>query len=57
MKNYPQFQCVHRQFSIDGETYKIGDCVLISKSEVISATVDQDDCYIAQLVDLYEKGL
>lgn len=48
---------VCRQFVLDGEVFSIGDCVLVSRQEKLTGSVEKEDCYIAQLIDLFEKGM
>ncbi|KAK0069981.1 origin recognition complex subunit 1-like isoform X1 [Biomphalaria pfeifferi] len=47
----------YRKFIKDNETYSLGDCVFISREENISGSCDLENCYVAQIIDLYEKEL
>lgn len=46
----------YRKFSLGGEEFCIGDCILISRQENISESCAKEDCYVARMTDLYEKG-
>ncbi|GFN87065.1 origin recognition complex subunit 1 [Plakobranchus ocellatus] len=52
-----QLQRHYREFDLNGDLYKIGDCILISKEGSISQAFDAKDAYIARITDLFEKGM
>ncbi|KAH9523633.1 Origin recognition complex, subunit 1 [Bulinus truncatus] len=46
-----------RTFVKDKEVYEIGDCIFISRYETTAGSCSLENCYIAQIIDLYEKDL
>ncbi|GFR68041.1 origin recognition complex subunit 1-like isoform X1 [Elysia marginata] len=47
----------YSEFNLNDESYRIGDCVLISKQGTISQALGAEDAYIARIMDLFEKDL